>query len=270
MNCNGLYLDLSTPKIMGILNATPNSFYDNGKYNTLTKQLNQVEKLLNEGADIIDIGGASTKPNADIVSETEEINRIEPLIKKVKKLYPKIILSIDTYRASVAEKTYNLGANIINDISAGGLDEKMFETVAKIPLPYIMMHIKGNPQNMQNNPHYENITKEIKLYFSDKIKRLTKLNKKDIIIDPGFGFGKTVEHNYEILNNLSEFKKLKKPILVGLSRKSMIYKVLNTDSANALNGTTALNAIALLKGANILRVHDVKEAKEIVSLVSKL
>ncbi|MFA6923800.1 MAG: dihydropteroate synthase [Bacteroidales bacterium] len=267
INCRGKLIDLSTPLIMGILNITPDSFYDGGKYSTEKDLIKQTEKMISEGAVIIDVGAVSTKPGAENITEEEERKRLFPFLEKLIKRFPETNFSVDTFRSGVAEMAIDKGAAIINDISAGSFDEKMFDVIAKYNVPYIIMHIKGTPQNMQKNPIYENIVKEIMFYFSEKINALKLRGVNDIIIDPGFGFGKTVEHNYEILKNLKTFEVFKMPILVGISRKSMINKVLNIDSEDALNATTSLNTFALLNGANILRVHDVKEAMEAVKIV---
>ncbi len=255
---------------MGILNITPDSFYDGGKYKTQKDILIQCEKMLSEGVAIIDIGAVSTRPGADKVSKENEITRLLPVLKIIRKYFSEAIISIDTYRSSIAEIVVDTGADIINDISGGNFDDRMFEIIAKLKVPYIMMHIKGTPQNMQQNPKYKNVVKEIKDFFFKKIEELKTIGVNKIIIDPGFGFGKTVEHSYQILNHLDTFKSLGVPVLAGLSRKSMINKVLNTKPKNALNGTTILNTIALLKGADIIRVHDVKEAVEVIKIVSEL
>ena len=255
---------------MGILNITSDSFYDGGKHKTQKDILFQCDKMLLEGAAIIDIGAVSTRPGADKVSEENEIARLLPVLKIIRKYFSGTIISIDTYRSSIAEIVVNNGADIINDISGGNFDNRMFETIAKLKVPYIIMHIKGTPQNMQINPTYKNVVKEIKDFFFKKIEELKTIGVNNIIIDPGFGFGKTVEHNYQILSHLDTFKSLGVPVLAGLSRKSMINKVLNTKPKDALNGTTVLNTIALLKGADILRVHDVKEAIEVIKIVSEL
>ncbi|MFP2996582.1 dihydropteroate synthase [Spongiivirga sp. MCCC 1A20706] len=270
INCKGTLIDLSSPKVMGILNITPDSFYDGGRYKNESDILFKTETMLNEGATFIDIGGYSSRPGAEHVSEDEELNRVIPIVTLLIKKFPEIIISVDTFRSEVAKKSIEVGAAIINDISAGNLDANMFGTIFEYQVPYIMMHMKGTPQNMQNDPEYDNLIKEMIYYFSEKSASARDHRINDIIIDPGFGFGKTLNHNYEILNNLELFKTLKKPILVGLSRKSMIYKMLNIAPKDALNGTTALHSIALLKGANILRVHDVKEAVECINLVERL
>lgn len=255
---------------MGILNVTPNSFYDGGRHADEKKVLNQAEKMLSEGATFIDIGGYSSKPGAEFVSEAEEIERLVPIVKLVLKHFPKTLISIDTFRANVALSGIENGACIINDISAGNLDGKMMQTVAELQVPYVMMHMKGNPQTMQSLTQYENSTKEMLLYFSEKVAKARSLGINDLIIDPGFGFAKTLEQNFEVMNNLELFQMPELPLLVGISRKSMIYKTLETEPDFALNGTTVLNTIALQKGANILRVHDVREAMECIKLNEKL
>lgn len=270
ININGNFYDLSSPKIMGILNVTPDSFYDGGKFNTIKEILIHVEKMTNEGMDILDIGGYSSRPGAKKISVNEELSRIIPVLKEIKYNFKELIISIDTYRSIVAERTLDLGVDIINDISAGNLDDNMLKVISNFKCPYIMMHMKGNPQTMQKNPNYDNPTKEIINYLAKRIKKAVEYNIHDIIIDPGFGFGKSLDHNFDILSNLEYFSMLDKPILVGFSRKSMIYKSLDTTKEKSLNGTSVLNSIALGKGAKILRVHDVKEAKECVILHKKL
>lgn len=270
INCLGKLIDLSSPKVMGILNITPNSFFDGGKYTDEKSILIQVEKMLTEGADFIDIGAYSSKPNSEFVSEQEEHNRLIPVINIVLNNFPDTLIAVDTFRANVAKAGIENGACIINDISAGSLDENMLQTVAKLEVPYILMHMKGNPQTMQSLTQYENITKEMLFYFSKKVALARSFGINDLIIDPGFGFAKTLEQNFEVLNNLELFQMLELPLLVGVSRKSMIYKTLETSPEFALNGTSVLNTIALQKGATILRVHDVKEAIECVKLVSQL
>ena len=270
LNINGGVFDLSSPKIMGVLNVTPDSFYDGGVFSNEKKILAQVEKMILDGADIIDIGGFSSKPGAKTISLKEEEKRVIPIIKLINKTFNKIIISVDTFRSEIAEKSLNEGASIINDISGGDLDKNIYQISYKYKAPYIMMHMNGVPSNMQNNPKYENINHDIIKDFTSKIDSAEKKGVCDIIIDPGFGFGKTIQHNYQILNNLKLYTVLKKPILVGISRKSMIYKLLKTDPSKAVNGTTSLNTIALINGANILRVHDVKEAKEVIKLYSFL
>lgn len=270
INCKGQLIDLSTPKVMGILNVTPNSFFDGGKYKNENEILSQVEKMLIDGATFIDLGAYSSKPSAEFVSEQEEISRIIPAIDLILKHFPETILSIDTFRSEVAKASIENGAAIINDISAGNLDDKMFEVIAKDNVPYIMMHMRGNPQTMQKLTNYEDIVKEMLFYFSELIAKARSFGINDLIIDPGFGFAKTIEQNYEVFQKMELFNMLELPILIGISRKSMIYKSLNTSVEKALNGTTVLNTLALTKGAKILRVHDVKEAMECVTLFNKI
>ncbi len=267
LNCKGNLIDLSEPKIMGILNCTPNSFYDGGKFKTDVDFLNQTEKMLLEGATFIDIGAYSSKPNAEFVSEEEEISRLLPIIDSILNKFPDAILSIDTFRSEVAKKTIANGVAMINDISAGFQDEKMLETIGKLKVPYMMMHMRGNSQTMHTLTDYKDVVKEMVYYFSERIAKAKSFGINDYVIDPGFGFAKTIDQNYEILQKLELFQILEVPMLTGLSRKSMIYKKLETTSQEALNGTTVLNTIALQKGANILRVHDVKEAKECIDLL---
>ena len=266
LNIKGSLLDLSSPKIMGILNVTPDSFYDGGVYSNEKEVLKQAEKMILDGVDIIDIGGYSSKPGAKKITIKEEEKRVLPIIKLIYKTFKKTIISVDTFRSEIAEKSINAGASIINDISGGDFDNNIYKIAERYKAPYIMMHMKGDPSNMQINPTYQNINYEIIKNLSKKIDFAQKKGVCDIIIDPGFGFGKTIEHNYQILNNLKLYKVLHKPILIGVSRKSMIYKLLKTDPSKALNGTTALNTIALINGANILRVHDVKQANEVIKL----
>ncbi|MDB3901507.1 dihydropteroate synthase [Flavobacteriaceae bacterium] len=266
LNIKGSLLDLSSPKIMGILNVTPDSFYDGGVYSNENEILKQAEKMILDGVDIIDIGGYSSKPGAKKITIKEEEKRVLPIIKLIYKTFKKTIISVDTFRSEIAEKSINAGASIINDISGGDFDNYIYKIAERYKAPYIMMHMKGDPSNMQINPTYQNINYEIIKNLSKKIDFAQKKGVCDIIIDPGFGFGKTIEHNYQILNNLKLYKVLHKPILIGVSRKSMIYKLLKTDPSKALNGTTALNTIALINGANILRVHDVKQANEVIKL----
>ncbi|MBE8724104.1 dihydropteroate synthase [Flavobacterium hungaricum] len=270
INCKGELIDLSIPKVMGILNVTPNSFFDGGKYKNESEIISQVDKMLSEGAAFIDIGAYSSKPSAEFVSEQEEIDRIVPAIELILKHFPETLLSIDTFRAEVAKASIESGAAIINDIAAGELDDKMFEVIAKYNVPYIMMHMRGNPQTMQSLTQYEDIVKEMLFYFSEKVKKARALGINDLILDPGFGFAKTTEQNFEVMQKMELFNVLELPVLVGISRKSMIYKTLNTTPQEALNGTTFLNTIALTKGAKILRVHDVKEAVECVALFNKM
>ena len=270
INCKGKLIDLSTPKVMGILNVTPDSFYDGGHFKDESSILNQVERMLAEGATFIDVGAYSSRPRADHVSETEELSRIIPIIDLLAKQFPEINLSIDTFRSKVAQECVNAGAAMVNDISAGKLDEKMMATVGKLQVPYIMMHMKGSPQNMQQHTDYNDLVKDIIYYFSERIAEARAHKIMDIIVDPGFGFSKTLSQNYELLSKLELLQMIEKPILVGVSRKSMIHKLLESNPENALNGTTSLNTVALLKGAKILRVHDVKEAMECVTLINQL
>lgn len=270
INCKGQLIDLSIPKVMGILNVTPNSFFDGGKYKNESEILSQVDKMLSEGATFIDIGAYSSKPNAEFVSEEEEINRIIPVIQLILKHFPDALLSIDTFRTKVADVCLANGAALINDISAGNLDDNMFEVIAKYNVPYIMMHMRGTPQTMQILTDYEDIVKEMMFYFSERIHKARSFGINDLVIDPGFGFAKTIAQNYEVLQKLELFQMLELPLLVGVSRKSMVYKSLGSTAAEALNGTTVLNTIALTKGTNILRVHDVKEAVECVTLFRKI
>ena len=266
INCNGRLIDLSQPKVMGILNVTPNSFFDGGNYLDEMAVFQQVEKMLNEGATFIDVGAYSSKPNAAFVSEEEELRRLIPIVSLLVNEFPGIILSIDTFRSPVAEKAIEAGAAIINDISAGSLDTEMMSTIAKLQVPYIMMHMKGTPKTMQSLTQYDDILKEMLFYFAQKITEARSLGINDLIVDPGYGFAKTIEQNFEVLQKSELFQLLKLPILAGLSRKSMIYKTLDSTPSEALNGTTVLNTLALTKGATILRVHDVKEAMETIAL----
>lgn len=267
-NIKGKILDLSTAKVMGILNITDDSFFDGGVYLNKNKMLEKCEKMLLEGASIIDIGAQSSRPRAKPIDFEVEKERLLTAITNIKHHFPDIIISVDTYNSSIAKSCIKNGADIINDISAGEMDKEMFEVVAELGVPYIMMHMQGNPEMMQDNPKYKNVTKEVLVFLERKIKQLKAKGFEQIIIDPGFGFGKTMEHNYELLNNLRCFEKLGFPILVGASRKSMIYNILDTTAQKALNGTTAINMMALLNGANILRVHDVKEAVECIKIVN--
>jgi dihydropteroate synthase len=263
----GKIIDLSLPKVMGILNVTPDSFYDGGKYNQETELLKQAEKMLAEGADFLDVGGYSSRPGATDISIEEELGRIIPVIKILKKEFPLAIISVDTFRSQVARAAAAEGAGLVNDISGGQLDPMMFETIASLRVPYIAMHMRGTPQTMNQLTDYDNLIKEELDYFHQKLNQLQAAGVSDLIIDPGFGFAKTTEQNFELLNHLDGLSVLEKPILVGLSRKSMIWRTLKTNPESALNGTTVLHTLALLKGASILRVHDVKEAKEVITLV---
>ncbi len=270
INCNGRLLDFTVPKVMGILNCTPNSFFDGGKYGSQNELLKQVEKMLAEGAAIIDIGAYSSQPQADFVSEAQELERLMTTLIMVRKHFPDAILSVDTFRAEVARISIENGADIINDIAAGKLDEKMLPVVGHYKVPYIMMHMRGTPQTMQQFTNYDDILHEMIYYFSERVASAREQGITDIIIDPGFGFSKTIEQNYHILNNLHLLKILELPILSALSRKSMIYKMLNTAPDMALNGTTVLNTVSLQNGAHLLRVHDVKEAVECIKLTRAL
>lgn len=270
INCKGELMDLTMPKVMGILNLTPDSFFDGGMYKGETSILKRVETMLDDGASFIDIGAYSSRPGADHIPEDEELKRIIPILDLILKHFPDTLISIDTFRSKVASESIAHGAAVINDISAGNLDPEMFASVAKHQVPYIMMHMKGTPQSMQKEETYDDLIKDLRFYFSQKIQQATSQKINDIIIDPGFGFAKTTGQNYTLLNHLDLFQTFGLPILIGLSRKSMIYKVLKTTPQEALNGTTSLHTVALLKGANIIRAHDVKEAMECVKLVEAL
>ena len=269
LNCRGKILDLAAPNVMGILNVTPDSFYDGGNIKDTTDALRRCEMMLTEGATIIDIGGMSTKPAALGVHLEQELNRVIPVIEAIAKRFPEAVISIDTVKAKVAEEAVNAGAAMVNDVSAGEMDAAMFDAVAKLQVPYIMMHMQGTPATMQMDPQYGDVTQEVISYFIPKLNQLQKLGLNDILVDPGFGFGKTVEHNFTLLQQLDRLDILGVPKVIGLSRKSMICKVLKKNPADALNGTTALHSLALLKGANILRVHDVKEAVEVIKLMGQ-
>lgn len=266
LNCKGRLLTSEQPIVMGILNVTPDSFYTKGKENTVAQHTENAAKMLETGAVIIDIGGLSTRPGAIEISEQEELDRVLPVIESIKKQLPDAYISSDTYRAKVAQQAVRCGADIINDISAGGLDHEMLPAAGMLNVPYIAMHMKGTPQNMQQQPGYSNVTFEVLEYFIEKIKACKAAGIKDIILDPGFGFAKTLEHNYQLLKGLHNLKMLELPLLAGISRKSMVYKPLKSDAGSALNGTSALHMLALQQGAEILRVHDVKEAMECVAL----
>lgn len=266
LNCRGNLIDLSVPKVMGIINVTPDSFYDGGKTFSEKEILKQAEKMLSEGATFLDVGGYSTRPGAEDISDTEEIRRVLEAIENILKRFPEALISIDTFRSEVAKKAVEAGAAIVNDVSGGTLDAEMYKTVAKLKVPYILMHMRGNPKTMAKLTDYKNVTIEVLKDLAEKIALARASGINDIIADPGFGFAKTREQSFQLLNNLELFQNLNVPILAGISRKSMIYKTLETSAENALNGTTSLNTIALLKGASILRVHDVKEAVECVKL----
>lgn len=268
LNLRGRLLELREPQIMGILNVTPDSFFSESRTPDEEHIAQRVKQMMNDGADMIDIGGYSSRPGANDVSTEEEMNRLRRGLRIVRKLYPDVPVSVDTFRADVARMCIEEeGADIINDISGGMMDRQMFRTVAQLHVPYIMMHMQGTPDSMQLAPHYENLRQEVMLYFAERIDRLCQMGAKDIIVDPGFGFGKTMEHNYELMAHLEDFHVFGLPLLVGISRKSMIYKLLGGTPQTSLNGTTVLNTIALTKGAHILRVHDVKEAVEAKRIV---
>lgn len=267
INVKGRLIDLQEPQVMGILNITPDSFFSGSRKQTEDEIRQRVMQILNEGGDMIDIGAYSSRPGADDVSPAEEMERLRKGMSIVRELAPEIPVSVDTFRADVARMAVEeLGVDIINDISGGDMDKNMFATVARLGVPYILMHMQGTPQTMQQAPHYDNLLKEVMLYFAERIQRLRDLGQKDIILDPGYGFGKTLQHNYELLNNQHELLLFDLPLLVGVSRKSMIYKLLDITPETSLNGTSVLNIIALQKGASILRVHDVKECREVVRI----
>ncbi len=271
INVKGRLLDLTTPQVMGILNVTPDSFYSGSRMQTQEEIAVRARQIIDEGASIIDIGAYSSRSNAEHITAGEEMNRLRTGLEIVNRNHPDAIVSVDTFRADIAEQCVkDYGVAIVNDIAAGEMDDRMFETVARLGVPYIMMHMQGTPQNMQKEPHYDNLIKEVFIYFARKVQQLRDLGMKDIILDPGFGFGKTLEHNYELMAHLEEFSIFELPLLVGVSRKSMIYKLLGGTPQDALNGTTVLDTVALMKGANILRVHDVREAVEAVRIVEKL
>ena len=271
LNINGRLLDLSEPQVMGILNVTPDSFYSGSRKQTEDEIESRVRQIIGEGASIIDIGAYSSRPNADDVSPSEEMERLRKGLSVIQRVAPDAIVSVDTFRADVAKMCVEeYGVGMVNDISGGMLDKDMFATVAKLGIPYILMHMQGTPQNMQQNPHYDDVVKEVFMYFAEKVQRLRDLGVKDIILDPGYGFGKTVEHNYELMNHQEELLEFELPLLVGISRKSMIYKALGITADEALNGTSVLNTISLLKGEHTLRVHDVATCVEVVNLIQKL
>lgn len=270
LQIGGKLIDLAEPKVMGILNITPDSFYEGSRFQKEKDVLAVAEKMLAEGADFLDLGAYSTRPGADDLSEEEEEHRLIPVIKLLQKEFPEAILSVDTFRARIAEKAINAGAHIINDISGGTLDKEMFATVGRLNVPYILMHLKGTPKTMKKLNQYGDMLQEIGFYFSERIQQLKACGVKDIIVDPGFGFAKDIAQNYQLLNHLDRFKIFGYPVLAGLSRKTMIWKSLNISAEQALNGTTALNMVALQNGARILRVHDVKEAKECISIFRQL
>ena len=271
INVNGYLMDLEHPRVMGILNVTPDSFYAGSRKQSEEDILQRARQIIEEGGDIIDIGAYSSRPDAKHISTEEETSKLRKALTLLNREMPEVVISVDTFRADIAKMCVEeYGVAIVNDISAGNMDKNMMPTVAKLGVPYVMMHIKGTPQDMQKNPEYDNVVKEVLYYFSEKVQKMRDLGAKDIIIDPGFGFGKTVEHNYILMNKLEEFRIFDLPILVGISRKSMIYRLIGNTPEDALNGTTVLNTISLMKGANILRVHDVKEACEAVKIYCKL
>lgn len=270
INCNGLLIDLSKPKVMGIINVTPDSFYDGGKTTKQNSILHQAEKMLSEGATFLDVGGYSSRPNATDISTEEEISRVVPAIESILKQFPEVLISVDTFRSNVANETVKAGACMVNDISGGTLDPAMFSTVAKLKAPYILMHMRGTPQTMVQQTNYDDVIKEVIYFFSERVAQARQTGINDIIIDPGFGFAKTKEQSFELLQKSALLKQLDLPILTGVSRKSMIYKTLDISAKEALNGTTVLNTLALQKGTSILRVHDVKEAVECIKLTEML
>ncbi|MCP4356250.1 MAG: dihydropteroate synthase [Proteobacteria bacterium] len=271
INCHGQLIDLTQPIVMGIVNLTPDSFYKGSRFIGKIEIIERVKEIISQGGKIVDIGAYSSRPGAENISEYGEWERLKPALESIRESFPDVLISVDTFRSSIAEKSVSeFKANIINDISGGEQDTNMFATIGELQVPYILMHMQGNPQTMQDNPHYKHLIQELLTYFAIKKEKLYQAGVKDIIIDPGFGFGKTMEHNFEIINRLEEFNLLELPLLVGVSRKSMIFKLLDTTPSEALNGTTVLNTIALTKGAKILRVHDVKEAVEAVKLVEKV
>lgn len=270
LNCKGRLLVIDEPIVMGIVNTTPDSFFENSRKTNTDAVLQTVEQMLKDGAAIIDMGGQSTRPGSEQVGSATELQRVVPFIEAVSKRFPEAFISVDTYHAVVAQAAVEAGAVIVNDISGGKMDEQMLSTVATLKVPYVCMHMKGTPENMHQNPAYENLTREVLDFFIHQTEQCRLAGIHDVIIDPGFGFGKNIAHNFELLNNLNAFQMLQKPVLLGISRKSTIYKTLGVTANEALNGTTVLNTIGLLKGANILRVHDVKEATEAIKLVSQL
>lgn len=271
INCKGKLVDLSTPQVMGVLNVTPDSFYAGSRMQTAEEIASRARQILDEGGSIIDVGAYSSRPNAEHISAEVEKQRLKNGLEIIRRNHPDAVISVDTFRADIAEWCVEeYGVDIINDIAAGQMDERMFTTVARLGVPYIMMHMQGTPQSMQQHPHYENLEREVFLYFAERIQQLRDLGARDLILDPGFGFGKTLEHNYELMERMDDFKIFDLPVLVGISRKSMIYKLLGCTPQEALNGTTVLNTVALMKGANILRVHDVAQAVEAVRITGML
>ena len=271
MQIKGQLINFSVPKVMGVLNVTPDSFYDGGRYTLEEKIVSKVEKMILEGVDFIDIGAYSSRPGAAVVSYGEELKRLSETMELLRAGFPEPIISIDTFRSGIARKMVEeYEADMINDISAGDMDKEMFNTIADLQIPYVMMHMQGTPRTMQKNPKYDNVVKDILTFFSGKVEELKLLGVDNVILDPGFGFGKTLDHNYELMNGLGQFSVLNKPIMIGVSRKSMIGKLLGCTPDEALNGTIVLNTVALMKGIDILRVHDVKEAVEAIKIIEKL
>lgn len=270
LNLGGHLLMMDEPRVMGILNVTPDSFFDGGQYDSVTSALSQTERMLKEGAAIIDIGGMSSRPGAAVITPEEEQRRVLPVIKAIAKTFPQVPLSIDTVYASTARAAVEAGAGLVNDISAGSIDDTMYQTIAELGVPYCLMHMQGRPEHMQHQPHYEDVVQEVLDFFITQTERLRALGVKDIILDPGFGFGKSVEHNYLLLKKMHVFRMLDMLVMAGISRKSMINKVLGTRAENALNGTTALHMVALQQGAKLLRVHDVREAVQVIALWQQL
>lgn len=268
LDLKGQIQTIDTPLVMGILNVTPDSFFDGGQFSNEESIRLQIQKMIDEGADIIDVGASSTRPGAQQIDSQEENRRLEPALKILRSEFPQVTVSVDTFQSEVAVKAVEMGAHIVNDVSGGLMDAKMFETIGDLKVPYVLMHMQGTPQTMQQKPQYQDVFKEVCYFFSQQIPKLERAGVNDIILDPGFGFGKSLEHNYELIHQFEEFKFFGKPILAGVSRKSMINKLLGTTPDQALNGTTVLNTLALLKGASILRVHDVKEAKEAIKIVT--
>lgn len=270
LNVAGKLLDLSTPRVMGVLNITPDSFYEGSRFDVSADILQKAYQMVEEGATFIDVGGYSTRPNAADVPESVELERVLPVVELLKKHLPDVIVSIDTFRANVARQAVEAGAGVINDVSGGTLDAAMFDTVAKLGVPYVLMHLRGNPQTMAQLNHYQDLTAEVIQELQAQLYKLQQLGAKDIVVDPGFGFAKNIDQNFEMLNQLEAFELLERPVLVGISRKSMIWRTLQIEPAEALNGTSVLNTVALLKGAAILRVHDVRQATEAIKLVQQL
>lgn len=270
LNCGGKLLMMDKPLVMGILNVTPDSFFDGGRHTSEKALLERAGQMLKEEADILDLGAMSTRPGAAFVSEEQERSRLLPAVESIRRAYPQAIISVDTFRAEIAEQAVEAGADIINDISGGTQDKKMFETIAKLQVPYILMHMQGTPENMQKNPQYKDVVKEVGMFFSEQLQKLKLFGVHDVILDPGFGFGKTLDHNFQLLHELRYFDMFELPVLVGVSRKSMVNRLLGTKPETALNGTTAVHVLALERGADILRVHDVKEARQAVRVVQKL